>query len=162
METTARPQFVGNSAATGTARPTLIESLFVRALRSLKGGSLRIYLPSGACMVVGDTSYPLLEITIHNRDFFKKVFSGGSVGLGESYVDGDWDTPDLTGLLSLLAGNQPKLGPLRRGLSLFTRQMNRLYHVARKNTLAKSRENSQEHYDLSNDFDREFLDQTMT
>lgn len=162
METTVRPQFVGSPASSNAIRPTLLDSLFARVLKGLKGGSLRMNFPSGACVVVGDTSYPLLEMTIHNRHFFKKVFSGGSVGFGESYVAGDWDAPDLTGLLSLLAGNQPRLGPLRRGLSLLTRQMNRLCHTARRNTVAKSRQNIQEHYDLSNDFYQLFLDESMT
>lgn len=162
METTARPQFVTDEASGPAVRPTIRERLFTRALKNLKGGSLRVYFPSGATTVLGDTSYPLLELKISHAGFFGKVFAGGSVGFGESYVDGDWDTPDLTGLLSLLAKNQPNLGPMRRGLSLITRQMNRFYHLARRNTLVKSRENIQEHYDLSNDFYATFLDRSMT
>ena len=162
METTARPELVTTHTSSPYARMRLIERLFAFALRGLSGGSLRIVFPSGATKVVGDASYPLLELRILNSAFFGKVFAGGSVGFGESYVDGDWETPDLSALLGLMAQNQPKLGPLRRGLSLFTRQMNRLYHLARKNTLEKSRENIQEHYDLSNDFYALFLDETMT
>ncbi|PXA05241.1 SAM-dependent methyltransferase [Coraliomargarita sinensis] len=162
METTARPQFVTTGNSGSDVRPTMIEALFARALKGLKGGSLRISFPSGAQALIGDTSYPLLELNILKREFFGKVFSGGSIGFGESYVDGDWETPDLTGLLSLLAKNQPNIGPLRRGLSLLTRWMNRLYHKARRNTLTKSRENIQEHYDLSNEFYAQFLDGSMT
>jgi len=143
-------------------RPTLLESLFLRALKGIRGGSLRISFPSGAVKLAGDTTFPLLELTIHKREFFGKVFAGGSIGFGESYVDGDWDTPDLTGLLSLLAKNQSNVGLLQRGLSLITRQMNRLYHRGRRNTPIKSRENIQEHYDLSNDFYAQFLDEGMT
>ncbi len=131
-------------------------------MKGLKGGSLKISFPSGAVVVVGDASYPLLELHIHRAAFFRKIFSSGSVGFGESYVDGDWDTPDLTGLLSILAQNQPRLGPLRRGLSLLARLLNRCYHLTRRNTLAKSRHNIQEHYDLSNEFYAQFLDQSMT
>jgi cyclopropane-fatty-acyl-phospholipid synthase len=61
-----------------------------------------------------------------------------------------------------LAKNQKDLGRVRRGFSLLTQQMNRLYHRARRNTLEKSKENIQAHYDLSNDFYRTFLDPTMT
>ncbi|MEO0510983.1 MAG: cyclopropane-fatty-acyl-phospholipid synthase family protein [Verrucomicrobiota bacterium] len=162
METVARPDLVTPHCSTPSTSPRFIERLFALALRGLQGGSLKVYFPSGAIVMVGDASYPLLELRILNTAFFGKVFSGGSVGFGESYVDGDWKTPDLSALLSLLARNQPKLGPLRKGLSLLTRQMNRLYHRARRNTLAKSRENIQEHYDLSNDFYALFLDDTMT
>ena len=164
METTARAQLVGTATKSyrSVLRPTVLEALFARALKGLKGGSLKVNFPSGAVVVVGETSFPLLELHIHKRAFFRKVFSSGSVGFGESYVDGDWDTPDLTGLLSILAKNQPSLGPLRRGVSLLARQMNRFFHLARRNTLAKSRDNIQEHYDLSNDFYGQFLDQSMT
>lgn len=140
----------------------MVEALFARALKGLKGGRLQVNFPSGTVRMVGDTSYPLLELNIRKRRFFRKVLSSGSVGFGESYVDGDWDTPDLTALLSILATNQPNLGPLRRGLSLLARQMNRFYHLARRNTLARSRHNIQKHYDLSNDFYSQFLDQTLT
>jgi len=143
-------------------RPNFLEGFFVRALKRVSGGSLKVNFPSGAVVVVGDTSYPLLEMHIYQRAFFRKAFSSGSVGFGESYVDGDWDTSDLTGLLSILAKNEPSLGPLRRGLSLLARQMNRYYHLARRNTLAKSRDNIQEHYDLSNGFYGQFLDHSMT
>lgn len=162
METTARPQLVASQTSRPALRPTIRERLFIRALKNLKGGSLRVFFPSGATALLGDTAYPLLELKILRPAFFGKVFASGSVGFGESYVDGDWQTADLSGLLSLLAKNQPNLGPMRRGLSLLTRQMNRLYHLARRNTLTRSRENIQEHYDLSNDFYAQFLDRSMT
>lgn len=162
METTARARFVTNRNSGPKLRPKVLESLFARALKGLKGGSLRISFPSGAVVVVGDSSFPLLELDIRNRAFFGKVFSGGSVGFGESYVDGDWDSPNLTGLLSLLGKNQPNMGPLRRGLSLLTRLTNRLYHRARRNTPSRSRDNIKEHYDLSNEFYGHFLDRSMT
>lgn len=164
METTARSQLVGPSSKSLTriVRPTIPEALFARAIKRLKGGSLKVHFPSGAVALVGDSAYPLLELHIRERAFFRKVFSSGSVGFGESYVDGDWDTSDLSGLLSILARNEPSLGLLRRGLSLLARQLNRIYHRARRNTLTQSRENIQEHYDLSNDFYRLFLDQSMT
>lgn len=94
--------------------------------------------------------------------FFRKVLASGSVGFGEAFVDGDWDTPDLTGLLALLAKNQRRLGLLGRGLSWVARSVNRLHHRARRNTVVRSRENIQEHYDLSNAFYGCFLDNSMT
>lgn len=162
METTARPQFVNASNTAPGTQPRLLEWLFGRALKYLHGGSLRLTFPSGAVSVVGDTTQPLLEMHIRRRAFFGKVFSSGSVGLGESYVEGDWDTPDLPSLLSLLAKNQTQLGPLRRGFSLLARQMNRIYHLARRNTMSQSRENIVAHYDLSNEFYAQFLDSSMT
>jgi len=164
METTARPSLVASAGKSRqpVVRPTWLEALFARALKGLRGGSLKVKFPSGAVVLVGDTSYPLLELNIRHRRFFRKVFASGSIGFGESYLEGDWDTPDLTGLLSILAKNQPRLGLLERGLSLLARQMNRCYHLARRNTLARSRDNIQQHYDLSNEFYAQFLGGSMT
>jgi cyclopropane-fatty-acyl-phospholipid synthase len=138
------------------------ERLFVRALRGLRGGSLRIIFPSGSWMLVGDNSDPLLDLVIVDDAFFAKVISGGSVGFGEAYVAGLWDTSNLTGLLTLMAKNQNDLGRMRQGFSLLTKKLNQLYHRARRNTIEQSRRNIQEHYDLSNDFYATFLDATMT
>jgi cyclopropane-fatty-acyl-phospholipid synthase len=104
----------------------------------------------------------LLQLEIKKQHFFNKVLSGGSVGFGEAYVEGDWDTPDLSGLLLLLAKNQKELGRMGRGFSILAKQANRIYHKARRNTLERSQENIQAHYDLSNDFYRTFLDPSMT
>jgi cyclopropane-fatty-acyl-phospholipid synthase len=139
-----------------------MERTFAWLLRGLRFGSLQITFPSGAQKVVGDHGHPLMILQIKDPRFFKKVISGGSIGFGEAYVDGDWDTPALSNLLLLLAKNQQDLGRVRRGFSLLTSQLNRLYHRARRNTLERSKENIQAHYDLSNEFYKTFLDSTMT
>jgi cyclopropane-fatty-acyl-phospholipid synthase len=140
----------------------LHERIFVRMLRGLRGGRIELTLPSGARVAVGQGGSVLFSMTIHRASFFKKVLASGSVGLGESYVDGDWDTEDLPGLLGLFARNQKDMGRIGRGFSVLAQQMNRLYHRARRNTLEQSKANIQEHYDLSNDFYATFLDSSMT
>ncbi|MGJ8653130.1 MAG: class I SAM-dependent methyltransferase [Opitutaceae bacterium] len=143
-------------------QPRMAERLFIRALGKLQGGGLRIYFPSGACVLLGDAEETPIEMLIENTQFFRKIFSGGSVGLGEAYVDGLWKTSNLSGLLTLLAKNQKELGRVRYGFSVLAKKMNKLYHKARRNTLEQSKENIQEHYDLSNAFYETFLDPTMT
>jgi len=162
MATTARSNVLDIRSTEPTRRPKLLERAFLYGLRHLQGGSLLIRLPSGARAVVGDASCAPYEMVISDPGFFGKVLSSGSVGFGEAYVDGDWETTDLTGLLRLLARNQPKIGALGRGLSWMARKFNRMHHLARRNTLAKSRENIREHYDLSNAFYATFLDSSMT
>lgn len=155
-------QAVHVTQSTGKARLQLHERLFLRTLKNLRGGQLSVQLPGGARVVVGEGGALPMEMRIVRRSFFKKVFSAGSVGFGEAYVDGDWDTPDLSGVLGLLARNQKDLGAIGRGFSLVAQQMNRLYHRARRNSLEQSRSNIQEHYDLSNEFYATFLDTSMT
>ena len=139
-----------------------LERVFTWTLRNLHGGALQITFPSGVRAFAGDRSFPVLKLEIKRPHFFNKVLSGGSIGFGEAYVEGDWDTPDLSGLLLLLAKNQEDLGRISRGFSILAKHANRIYQRARRNTLERSKENIQAHYDLSNDFYQTFLDPSMT
>ena len=140
----------------------LIERAFVWMLRELRYGRLQIIFPSGACEFVGECDEPVVELRVKDDRFFKTVIAGGSVGFGEAYVSDYWDTSNLSQLLLLLARNQRDVGYLRRGFSLITNLVNRFHHKARRNTIEHSKENVQAHYDLSNEFYKTFLDQTMT
>ena len=139
-----------------------LERVFTWTLRNLHGGALQITFPSGVRAFAGDRSFPVLKLQIKRPHFFNKVLSGGSIGFGEAYVEGDWDTTDLSGLLLLLAKNQEDLGRISRGFSILAKHANRIYQRARRNTLERSKENIQAHYDLSNDFYQTFLDPSMT
>ena len=137
METTSTcPTLSEPQLAAGDVQPQLLERLFLRALGDLRGGSLRIYFPSGACVTIGDINAPLVELLIKDPGFFRQVMSGGSVAFGEAYVDGQWETSDLSGLLTLLAKNQRELGKVQYGLSRIAQKVNQLYHNTRRNTLA--------------------------
>tara|TARA_A100001015_G_scaffold159977_1_gene177727 strand:+ start:3834 stop:4964 length:1131 start_codon:yes stop_codon:yes gene_type:complete len=125
-------------------------------------GSLHITFPNGSSVVVGQEQAVPDRIFIRHNAFFNRVLAGGSVGLGEAYVEGLWDAPDLPAVLRTLGLNQEHLGRVPRGFSLAGRAINRLLHLGRRNTLKNSRRNIQQHYDLSNDFYQCFLDPTMT
>lgn len=156
------PSSALNSSTPLKTRLTPFERLFVRLLRRLHSGSIEIQFPGGTCVRVGDASMPLQNMQIIDAKFFSYVFLRGSIGFGEAYVQGFWRSSDLSSLLLLLAKNQAKAGRLYQGFSVFARYCNRLYHLARRNTLQQSRKNIQAHYDLSNDFYACFLDPTMT
>ena len=147
-----------------SSKPRLkpIERLFVRLIGDLRAGCLQIQFPGERIVVIGDNTLPLQYLKIEDKRFFKCVFSGGSVGFGEAYLKGFWSTSDLSGLLLLLAKNKTQTGRLHKGFSFLARLCNRAYHLARSNTLSQSKQNIQEHYDLSNEFYKSFLDPTMT
>ena len=141
---------------------SLTARLFIGLLRNMRNGRLHISFPNGFTVTVGDSDAPAERIHIHDDAFFGRVLAGGSIGLGEAYVDGLWDAPNLAAVLCILGRNQRHLGRAPRGFSLLGRLLNRLIHLGRRNTLKKSRQNIQQHYDLSNDFYQCFLDSSMT
>jgi cyclopropane-fatty-acyl-phospholipid synthase len=40
------------------------------------------------------------DLTVHDERTYARVFAHGSLGLGESYMDGWWDCPDLPGFMA--------------------------------------------------------------
>ncbi len=101
----------------------------------------------------GGTVDPL----IHDERFFARVLSQGSLGLGESYMDGWWDVPSLDGMIVELLrarldqrvpGWASRLDDLRAWfLNLQTAR--RAHEVGRR------------HYDIGNDLFQQMLGRRM-
>ncbi len=78
-----------------------------------------------------------------------------------SYMDGDWDSPDIAGFLELAIANEGNWEGLMSPSALLGK-LALLRHKLRRNSKAGSRRNIAFHYDLGNDFYRQWLDTTMT
>jgi cyclopropane-fatty-acyl-phospholipid synthase len=138
------------------------------ALSGLQRGRLRLCSPDGSVRVFGGLGEsPAAEIRVLDEAFFRDCVLGGPVGFGEAYMDGRWETDDLVGVISwfilnadestVLEGSgrtDPRIGLLNLA--------HRAAHLLRPNSLRTSRRNIAEHYDLSNDFFKLWLDPTMT
>ncbi|HTL70373.1 MAG TPA: cyclopropane-fatty-acyl-phospholipid synthase family protein [Candidatus Eisenbacteria bacterium] len=144
------------------------KSLVLKLLEPMNLGRLEMTLPSGQTRVYGsDAARGRARVVVRSDDFFRKCALYGDVGFGEAYVDGDWDTDDVTAVISwmiLNVENHPTLMGSRpkRAFVNFLRALNNLRHRLRPNTESGSRKNIAAHYDLSNDFFALFLDPTMT
>ena len=119
-------------------------------------------------MQLGDPEAPVTaEMRVHDDDFFRRCALFGNVGFGESYVYGEWETPDIAAVISWFILNIART-PKYRGSSgkvAFTnllKMVNRVTHLMRPNSVTTSRRNISEHYDLGNDFYSLWLDETMT
>ncbi len=160
------------------ARPSAYRSFVLKALSAMSRGHLRIELPGNATHEIGsaaDASERTLpgglsaaaHIRVHHEDFFKKCFWSGDIGLAESFMDGDWDTGDLTtviGWFILNLDTAPTMSGSQRSRTTalnLLRHANRIGHLLRPNTLATARRNISAHYDLSNEFFALFLDPSL-
>ncbi|MGX6647815.1 class I SAM-dependent methyltransferase [Maricaulaceae bacterium MS644] len=134
----------------------------LRMLLRLKVGSLTVRLPDGRDIVFeGEKPGPEARIELSNYKIVRKVFSGGDVGFGESYMDGDWTTPDLPAALAVFSANLDEMHSIITGGPL-TRFFNWIFHKLNANTKAQARKNIEAHYDLGNDFYELWLDPSMT
>jgi cyclopropane-fatty-acyl-phospholipid synthase len=131
-------------------RAAVARRLFARAVSRM---ALEVELPDGVRPGTGP------RITLHRPGaFFHRVGADGLIGLGEAYMAGDWDAPDLPGLLTEFASRVSTLVPPRL-------QWVRPWYARRSpddGSIAAARENVHHHYDLSNALFAAFLDETMT
>jgi len=155
-------------SVTVTAKKSFYERMVLAALSEMKKGTLHLVLPDGQTMVIGEGKEAITaSIRINRSSFFKRVLLYGDIGFGEAYTDGDWDTESITNVIRwilLNIDNAPSVSGSKVksiGLNLL-KFVNKLQHLRKANSLAGSRKNIAEHYDLNNEFFSLFLDPTMT
>ncbi len=85
----------------------------------------------------------------------------GDIGFAEAYMQGDWDTENLSSFLYWATLNLEALSSHLEA-NIFVRLLNRIRHLTRRNSERGSRRNISAHYDLGNDFYQLWLDPTMT
>lgn len=131
-------------------------------LKMITVGSFKVTHADGSIVVYGEADLDPAEMIIHDASFYRRVIFGGSMALGESYVDGLWSSPDLSRCLTVLAANCQRFGRYQKGLSRIQSWINRVIHFFKQNTKKNSLTNIRAHYDLSNQFYQTFLDSSMT
>ncbi len=156
------------TAITITNKRNFYEKVIIDLLSKMQLGRLYLTLPSGETLQIGNGGENIAaNIEIKNNTFFKRCMLFGDVGFGEAYVDGDWDTDNITHVIEwflLNVDNAPSVsGSNSKAFVLnILKFFNKLSHIKRANSVSGSRKNISEHYDLNNDFFSLFLDPTMT
>lgn len=135
--------------------------LLFRALEDVRGGHLEIICPEATYTFGEPRAEPHAMAVVHDERFFLRALLGADVGIGESYMDGDWTSPDLVALVRLAVRNLRLFHARNRFFSVLRRFTERLRHRSRSNTVRGSRRNIRAHYDLGNEFYRLFLDPQM-
>jgi cyclopropane-fatty-acyl-phospholipid synthase len=132
------------------------------AVRHLAVGQLTLIGPDGASQTVAAAKPgPHAALRIRRNRAVRRLLTGGDLGFAESYLVGDWDSPDLAALIELAARNEAAMTEALRGFAI-VRAWHRLRHLLRPNSRSGARRNIADHYDLGNDFYRLWLDPTMT
>ncbi len=100
------------------------------------------------------------DIQVHNQNLYPRIISHGSLGLGEAYVEGWWDCPQLDELFArILRGRlQDRIGSnnLASWLTILTARLWNLQNLSRSSQVGK------QHYDLGNDLFQAMLDSRLT
>ena len=129
----------------------------------LPKGTLVVHTPEGPVLEVGGNAPgPHAEIVLKNWNLPRRAFAGATIGVAESYMDGDWESPDVTTFLELFVVNEDAGEQVAGGANWLLTALERLRHWMNDNTKSGSRRNISAHYDLGNKFYREWLDPSMT
>jgi len=93
------------------------------------------------------------DIQLHNDHFYRRVFLAGSLGLGESYVDGWWDVAELDQFFDkLFRGKLHKQKNFAQGFHNFR------ITIWNQQKGTRSFQVGKDHYDLGNDLYHSMLD----
>lgn len=136
----------------------------MRALTMLKRGSLDITIPGGRRFHYdAPEAGPHAEAVLHNWGVVRRVLSHGSLGVAESYIEGEWDSPDVTAFLEMFLVNAYGGG----AESFFNRNplinmLSKINHFMNRNSKSGAKRNISAHYDLGNAFYSQWLDKSMT
>jgi cyclopropane-fatty-acyl-phospholipid synthase len=131
-------------------------------LRRLQHGRLDLQTPNGEWLRFGPglAGQPHAAISLTSWNSLATVLRHGDIGFAESYIAGEWTTPDLVALLRLAIVNRDQIESLVYG-SRLGNWFYRLRHLLNRNTRAGSRRNIHAHYDLGNAFYKLWLDPSM-
>jgi len=131
-------------------------------LRKITKGYLQLIDSRGNEYFFGDKKSSLkTKLKINNPNFSLKLLRKGSGGLGESYINNEFETEDLSTLIELSARNINVTYKIS-GFFQFSYFKNFLDKNIFTNTRARSKKNVSLHYDLGNDFFSTWLDKTLT
>jgi cyclopropane-fatty-acyl-phospholipid synthase len=156
-----------------TPRPGLFDGLgrrlVLNKLQGIKHGTL-VIAEQNQQYIFGDQDTtgsqdvrePLsATITVNDPRFYGDIAFGGSIGAGESWMQGAWDCDDLVSLIRIMARNRDLLDGMERGLARLSQPLQKLFHWANRNTRRGAERNIAAHYDLGNDFFQLWLDESM-
>lgn len=132
-------------------------------LSSAKYGKITITLPDGNVLYFEAENQDLeCDLTINSWKTVDLIIKRGDIGLGEAYHEGYWDSKDPAKFLEYCSLNLDHFENNGNG-SFLSRMMFLFYNqILRLNTRKGSKKNILQHYDISNDFYKLWLDPTMT
>lgn len=154
----SKTQVSSKSSLTKMAR-----KLVHKQLASLHTGCLQIE-EAGEVYCFGQAEKEaslIARLVVHDANCYRDIMTGGSIGAAESFMTGDWTSPNLTQLVRVMVKNIDILDQMEGGLALLSKPLLKAFHYFNQNSAKGSRRNIAAHYDLGNDLFELFLDPTL-
>ncbi|STO98734.1 SAM-dependent methyltransferase [Grimontia hollisae] len=153
---------INASAWPVTRRDTFARSMIMSTFGHMKGAALTLVDFDGQTQKLGEADARLhAEVIVRHPGFYRRILTGGSIAAAEAYIDGWWDSPDLTNVIRVVCRNLPALDRLESKVGWIANIATKFAHWKNRNTKENSKSNISAHYDLGNDLYERFLDQEM-
>jgi len=142
--------------------PPVWGHVLAQCARKISDGELVLRFANGAEHAIRSLRPgPTAIIEFARARALPRILFGGALGLAESYMHGEWSSPDLPSVIAFGARNMNRLGGQLREIHPL-RAIHAIKHRLRPNTRTGSRRNIAAHYDLGNAFYEQWLDPSMT
>ncbi len=162
LESIQTPEFVGGNVIDGAAR-----RLIFKALQRLDTGDLTLREGADA-FHFGGTGGPngfgadlAAVVNVHSPRLYRRTLTDGTNGVAESFMRGEFTCDDLVSMLRIFLASAINKNVVGYG-SRFKTLVARCANVSRRNSKTGSKRNIADHYDLSNNFFKLWLDETMS
>jgi cyclopropane-fatty-acyl-phospholipid synthase len=125
----------------------------------IKVGTLTLVMPDGSSHRVSASEAPVATIVLKQPRAVRRLIANGGLGLAEAYIADQWDSPDIAGVMAVVATNEAEREEMLGGHS-WLRAMSRIARMLRPNP-GGARRDIVAHYDLGRDFYASWLDPSM-
>ncbi len=143
-------------------KPSRAMRLAIYIFSKIQIGTMDVILPDGKKLqFLGKENGPNGILIVHDDRMVRRFMIGGKLAFCESYLDGDWSSPNMAEFFEMVLRNERFLQNALMGKSWF-RRLSWLSHILKPNSRSGSKKNIYAHYDLGNDFYAAWLDPTMT
>jgi len=141
-----------------TVAQRVARGIALGVLERLRSGQLTVV--EGERRLVLGRGSPRATVQVRSPSLWPSLLHG-SRGLAEAYMQGLWESPDLTAVIRVAARNARSLDEWRRRLAPARVPLQAARGLRARNTHARSRRGIAAHYDLGNELFALMLDETM-
>lgn len=140
---------------------TRVKNDFLETCAQIRNGSLRLRTPEGEVHDFGQGA-PFAEMQINDWSVVTAIASRGDIGLGETYIEGLWDTPSIEDVTIVALQNLEELSDYAYASFWNSLKFRVVDRLLRANSKRGASRNIRSHYDVGNEFYQLWLDESMT
>jgi cyclopropane-fatty-acyl-phospholipid synthase len=166
-EKTMRPLKSLKSSATPTPLEKFARSVLFKKLKLISKGRIEFAEDFGQSIETHSFGQEtkgaalIARVKILTPKAYPRIVLGGTIGAGESYMEGEWESDQITEVVQIFACNHELHSNLDAGVGALLAPLQKLYHRLRPNSIEGARKNIHAHYDIGNDFFELFLDESF-